>query len=322
MLKEYRICMPMTVEEYHIGQLYMIARHSAEQSDDKGEGVETIVNEPCEDPKYGKGQYAEKRIHLTSKLPSWIRSYMPRFIYVTEKSWNFYPYTITEYTCSIIPKFCVKIWTRYENNNGSNNNVHAGTCPGETATIDFIDIATDEVRPHQYKEDEDPCKFRSVKTGRGPLSSGWRDQAGPIMCSYKLVQVSFPVFGLQTRVEDFVHKEVRNINVLSHRQAFVWMDEWHGWTMSDVRAYEARMQETTNLKIRQALKSQVSGEYEMELDDEGNVVKELSSSRSSSSVSTPSTGRATTPSGGATTPVSADAAPKQGSYFSSFFKLS
>ena len=42
----------------------MIARHSAEQSDG-GEGVETIVNEPCEDPVHGKGQYAEKRIHLT-----------------------------------------------------------------------------------------------------------------------------------------------------------------------------------------------------------------------------------------------------------------
>lgn len=30
--KEYRICMPLTVEEYQVGQLYMIARHSLEQS--------------------------------------------------------------------------------------------------------------------------------------------------------------------------------------------------------------------------------------------------------------------------------------------------
>lgn len=46
----------------------MIARHSAEQSDDNGEGVETIKNEPCEDEQHGKGQYAEKRIHLTRQV--------------------------------------------------------------------------------------------------------------------------------------------------------------------------------------------------------------------------------------------------------------
>ena len=32
------------------------------------------------------------------RLPSWVRSVMPRACYVTEKAWNYYPYTITEYT--------------------------------------------------------------------------------------------------------------------------------------------------------------------------------------------------------------------------------
>lgn len=43
----------------------MIARHSYEQSGD-GEGVEVIENHDCEDEKYGKGQYTEKRIHLST----------------------------------------------------------------------------------------------------------------------------------------------------------------------------------------------------------------------------------------------------------------
>ncbi len=42
----------------------MIARHSHEQSE-KGEGVEVVTNEPCEDPVHGKGQFTEKRIHLS-----------------------------------------------------------------------------------------------------------------------------------------------------------------------------------------------------------------------------------------------------------------
>lgn len=50
--------------QYQIGQLYMIAKHSHEQSE-AGEGVEVVKNEPCEDPKHGKGQFTEKRIHLS-----------------------------------------------------------------------------------------------------------------------------------------------------------------------------------------------------------------------------------------------------------------
>jgi len=97
LIKEYRICMPITVEEYKIGQLYMIAKHSHEESK-KGEGVEVVENRPHEDPEHGSGQYTEKRIYISSKLPSWIKSYVPRIFYVTEKAWNYYPFTITEYS--------------------------------------------------------------------------------------------------------------------------------------------------------------------------------------------------------------------------------
>lgn len=48
--------------------------------------------------------------------------------------------------------------------------------------------------------------FKSQKTSRGILQEGWRDTQDPIMCSYKLVTVKFEVWGLQTRVEQFVHK--------------------------------------------------------------------------------------------------------------------
>ena len=75
----------------------MIAKHSAEQSQ-KGEGVEVVENRPHEDPEHGKGQFTEKRIYISSKLPSWIRKMVPKIFYVTEKAWNYYPFTITEYS--------------------------------------------------------------------------------------------------------------------------------------------------------------------------------------------------------------------------------
>jgi len=43
--------------------------------------------------------------------------------------------------------------------------------------IVHIDIAHDPVLSADFKEDEDPTKFRSVKTGRGPLTSpNWKNE--------------------------------------------------------------------------------------------------------------------------------------------------
>ena len=44
-----------------------------------------------------------------------------------------------------------------------------------------IDIAKDKVATSDYKPDEDPTKFKSEKTGRGPLvNSNWRNE----VCNY------------------------------------------------------------------------------------------------------------------------------------------
>jgi hypothetical protein len=39
-----------------------------------------------------------------------------------------------------------------------------------------IDIANDPVTTADYKPDEDPTKFKSKKTGRGPLKGQWVDK--------------------------------------------------------------------------------------------------------------------------------------------------
>ena len=102
----------------------------------------------------------------------------------------------------------MNILTKYENNNGSTEN-----CLGqseevlEQRTVDHVDIALDQCSPHHYKDEEDLLKFCSVKTKRGPLAEGWREDTQPIMCSYKLVDVRFELMSLlQNRIEEFVHK--------------------------------------------------------------------------------------------------------------------
>jgi len=79
--------------QYRIGQLYMIAKHSLEQSE-KGEGVEVVKNEPCEDPKHGKGQLTEKRIYLS------------RYVQITRQIMTYSHPSSSYRLFSIIDKMC------------------------------------------------------------------------------------------------------------------------------------------------------------------------------------------------------------------------
>lgn len=76
---------------------------------------------------------------------------------------------------------------------------------------DPIDIVKDVIAPHEYLAEEDPKLYKSVKTQRGPLSDNWIQEIGhnpgkiPIMCAYKLCKVEFRYWGMQSKIERFIH---------------------------------------------------------------------------------------------------------------------
>ncbi|XP_008938110.1 PREDICTED: phosphatidylinositol transfer protein beta isoform, partial [Merops nubicus] len=98
-----------------------------------------------------------------------------------------------------------------------------------------------------YKADEDPALFQSVKTKRGPLGPNWKkelatDEECPKMCAYKLVTIKFKWWGLQNKVENFIQKQEKRIFTNFHRQLFCWIDKWIDLTMEDIRRMEDETQ--------------------------------------------------------------------------------
>jgi len=118
--------------------------------------------------------------------------------------------------------------------------------------VKWLDIGLDPVAAQDYKEEEDPSKFKSQKTGRGPLEKGWQENQEPVMTAYKLVTVQFAVFGFQTRVEDFMMNFEGGLFLKFHKQVFCWIDEWYGMTIEDVRAMEERTKAATQAKLGKA----------------------------------------------------------------------
>ncbi|KZC13276.1 Protein retinal degeneration B [Dufourea novaeangliae] len=248
LIKEYRIPLPLTVEEYRIAQLYMIAKKSREESQGAGSGVEIIVNEPYSNGPGGNGQYTHKIYHVGSHLPEWFKSLLPRSALIAkEEAWNSYPY----------PKTRIEIETYYFPDNGYQENVFKLSGSDlRNRIVDVIDIVKDQY-VGDYVKEEDPKLYVSQKTGRGPLTESWledywadvkgKQQPTPsgksLMCAYKLCRVEFRYWGVQTKLEKFLHDiALRKTMVRAHKQAWAWQDEWNGLTMEDIREIEKQTQ--------------------------------------------------------------------------------
>ncbi|KAM7017980.1 membrane-associated phosphatidylinositol transfer protein 2-like isoform 2-T3 [Tautogolabrus adspersus] len=260
LIKEYRIPMPMSVEEYRIAQLYMIQKKSREESCGEGSGVEILENKPYTDGPGGTGQYTHKVYHIGMHIPSWFRSILPKAaLRVEEESWNAYPYTRTRYTCPFVEKFSIDIETYYKADTGDQADVfNLSAADKRQRTIDPIDIVTDPIAPHEYKAEEDTRLYKSMKTQRGPLQDDWIEEYNnnpgktPIMCAYKLCKVEFRYWGMQSKIERFIHDVgLRKVMVRAHRQAWCWQDEWYGLTMEDIRQLELETQLALATKMAQ-----------------------------------------------------------------------
>ncbi|XP_018333712.1 phosphatidylinositol transfer protein alpha isoform [Agrilus planipennis] len=252
LIKEYRVTLPLTVEEYQVAQLFSVAEASKNNTGG-GEGIEVLKNEPFTNVpllggKYNSGQYTYKIYHLASKVPTFIRYLAPKgSLEIHEEAWNAYPYCKTVITNPGYMKenFVICIESLHLPDKGDKENVHE-LPPEKLKQRDVvpIDIANDPVHSHDYKEDEDPTKFKSKKTGRGPLvGPNWKNSVQPVMTCYKLVYAEFKWFGLQNKVEQFIHKSERRLFTNFHRQVFCWIDRWHGLTMDDIRAIEDKTKE-------------------------------------------------------------------------------
>eukprot|EP00002_Diphylleia_rotans_P035588 TRINITY_DN7780_c0_g5_i1.p1 TRINITY_DN7780_c0_g5~~TRINITY_DN7780_c0_g5_i1.p1 ORF type:complete len:763 (-),score=148.72 TRINITY_DN7780_c0_g5_i1:184-2472(-) len=241
LIKEYRMCMPFTLEEFRIAQRYLVAKSSKERTL-KGQRVEIKENRPFSD-EHGTGQYTHKVYHIGNSVPSWTRSIVPASaLAIEEKAWNCYPRTHTIMTCPFFgEKLKIEVFTIFCEDRGEQDNIFnldADTL--KKRTVERIDIAYDDVSHMHIEPGCDPVQFKSKKTGRGQFRPDWQQTVSPMMCSYKLCNVEFNYWGFQSKVEQFIHQlALRDTIHKAHREAFCWIDDWYDLTMADIDRIEA-----------------------------------------------------------------------------------
>lgn len=64
-----------------------------------------------------------------------------------------------------------------------------------------------------------------------------------VWCVVVCFQVEFRYWGLQSKLERFIHDYgLRRVMLRAHKQAWAWQDEWVGLTITDIRKLERETQ--------------------------------------------------------------------------------
>jgi len=252
-LKEFRIVMPLTLDEFSRGQIYTMCEMSRNATGG-GDGVEVLVHEPFQDhplfdDRFHRGKYTRKKYFMQHKVNSFVRSFAPKgSLEFEEEAWNAFPYsrTIIKNETYMKDNFELRIESLHvADDKGDQHNVHQLDEDSlRKRQVIFIDIADERLgkKGERAEWDEDDVRtFRSASTGRGPLDRDWRDKKDtPFMCCYKLVTVKFKWWGLQNIVEDMILHNQKRVFEKFHRSVFLWIDKWHGMSKDELDKMTAK----------------------------------------------------------------------------------
>ncbi|OHT03878.1 Phosphatidylinositol transfer protein 2 [Tritrichomonas foetus] len=267
---EFRIVCPTSVEQYKIGNIYMTAKKTEEESTVvKGEGIETITNETFSSNNEN-GIYTYKIMHFKSRIPSFMRWSIPdKYCHCHEHSWNTYPHFFTEYS---VPGMGKDLVMTIESR-------HVSYINGEPINENLLNLNEKELKKrkivcldlldskHKWGEGKkrDLSKWICPKLGvHTPLQAenpnilneseppSWTKKFnGEMMVAVKVVKLRFHWRGLQKIVENYAMKTVyHNLFLDAHKAMMNWGDEWGSMSFQDVRNYESRLtQQINNLEF-------------------------------------------------------------------------
>jgi hypothetical protein len=227
-LKEYRIPIPLTLDEYRLGQQWTeieLLKESLQTSStyvsiydyitDK-ENLE-IINEKI--PLILKPNITSatkllyKKYHIKDQLPKFIDLFFDKTktdLVLDEYSWENWPYTLTIIE-NIENDIRVIIQSYYANNN--NSQVYFTLNDEQIKYLkdyEIINIAEKIEEKKEYRIDEDPTKNISVKKPNIlplELNSKWYEHwpiTQPSMCVYKLIE--FTILNEKTDEKSFFTK--------------------------------------------------------------------------------------------------------------------
>jgi len=186
-LKEFRIKLPFTVEEFKRGHMYMSSVSAEKASSVNSSDVRIIESQaaPQDIPEYTtcpftfqadadvnvQSSFHHRELSGSSSIPSWARVLLrgKSVLTVQERSWHCFPFIKTVYNIPMFgERISVVVLSNHSDNVKLNNALNLPRDMKRKRIVEWINIADNALNP-----EEDPKLFQSIKTGRGPLKGNW-----------------------------------------------------------------------------------------------------------------------------------------------------
>jgi hypothetical protein len=260
LLIEYRIKLPISIDQYQIAHLYTTMDVS-KQYTKLGDGVEVLENTPCDPARLphqkpgarkevGKVQRTSKRYYVPDSIAAVVGLNQ---VVLRESSFNKFPTFRTTVSAesaadsAINGEFTIDTVCRKGDDVVNKDNVFR--LPQELldrrAVVD-IDIVADSLPASLVNDDEDPKKALG-------LADGWQGSLipGMSMIVYKLVFVKIrdpanEVF--KETINSLVMDNLNKIFNVFHRKLVCSQDRWKGLNMEDIRTMEEETKDLLDKK--------------------------------------------------------------------------
>lgn len=254
----------------------MTAKRSEEESKRvKGEGIETVRNEPYT-KENESGVYTYKILHFKSKVPEAIRWAIPDdYYHCHEQSWNAFPHVHTQYHIpGMGQNFEMSINSYYapykKDEPIKDNLLNLSKDDLAMRQVVYLDILDGKPKPDKNRDltnwsckdlnvNEKFSSFRPEKK-KNPFAIDlkpvnpetkppeWTNNfKGEMMIAVKVVKINFVWKGLQTIIENYATTTFyHNLFLDNHRAMLTWGDEWAKMSVDDARKYEKQIYDNTN----------------------------------------------------------------------------
>lgn len=273
---EYRVICPCSADQYKIGNIYMTAMRTEEESKQvKGEGIETIKNETFSNDKEN-GIYTYKILHFKSRVPAFMRWALPdKYCHCHEQSWNAHPHVQTKYAVPGMGDNLVmsvdSYYAPYKDGQPISDNllnltkeelamrkvVYLDILDGKPKAEKKRDLSNwicPELNVNQKfsnykksKKDKKDNKQKKESSSESRPPEWTHNFDGEMMVAVKVVKIKFHWRGLQQIVEKFATTNLyHNLFLDNHRAMLRWADKWAKMNEDEVRELECQIYQKNN----------------------------------------------------------------------------
>jgi len=252
---EWQFVLPYSLEEFHRGYRYLIARQAYEtaQNSKNSEKFTPLERKPfselpsrvlkdglladrvnvVRETKVVR-YYGRNEVDLGQRLPSWVRFLFPRRAFIVyQEFWNAFPYTFARYTSAWLPE---QVECFIETFHVPGVKLLDRSVFMEGARPVLLDISTPPPAAGSHGVFHgDPRTAISKVAKRGPLvGPNWWEKplphGCPTMTVYKraVCNIHFvPRWVGRSKVEDIVLENIQDVTLHAFRNMFCWLDDWY-----------------------------------------------------------------------------------------------